>query len=38
METDLKKQKSRAKSSFTRAPNKLLILLEEQELPSRQEV
>lgn len=37
-ETVLKKQKSRAKSSFTRARNKLLFLLEEQELPSRREV
>ena len=37
-ETDLKKQKSRAKYSFTRARNKLLFWLEEQELPSRREV
>ena len=37
-ETDLKKQMSREKSSFTRARNKLLFLLEDQELPSRREV
>ena len=38
METALKKEKARAKSNFTRARNKLLSLIEAQELPSHRGV
>ena len=38
LEEEYKKDKARAKSNFSRAKNKLLSLLEQQELPSRREV
>ena len=38
METSLKREKARAKSDFTRSRNKLLFLIEKQELPSRGEI
>ena len=34
METEFKKDKTRAKSNFTRSRNKLLLLVEEQAMPS----
>ena len=38
LEAEFKKDKARAKSNFTRSRNKLFLLIEEQELPSRREV
>ena len=38
METSLKREKAREKSDFTRSRNKLLFLIEKQELPSRGEI
>ena len=38
METALKKEKARAKSNFTRAKNKILSLIEGEELPRRRSV
>ena len=38
LEVQFKKDKSRTKANFTRARNSLLMLLEEQDLPSRREV
>lgn len=38
LETEFKKDKSRAKSNFTRSRNKLLLLVEDHDLPSRHEV
>ena len=38
METEFKKDKARAKSNFTRSRNKLLILFELEDMPSRKEV
>ena len=35
LETEFKKDKARAKSNFTRSRNKLLLLVEEQAMPSR---
>ena len=37
-ETELKKNKARDKTKFTRYRNKLFLLLEEQDLPSRRAV
>ena len=38
LETKFKKDKARAKSNFTRSRNKLLILFEQDDMPSRKEV
>ena len=38
LETEFKKDKARAKSNFTRSRNKLLILFEQEDMPSRKEV
>ena len=38
MEAELKREKSRAKSNFTRAKNKVLFLIEQQEKPGRREI
>ena len=38
LEVQYKKDKSKTKANFTRARNSLLMLLEEQDLPSRREV
>ena len=38
LETEFKKDKARAKSNFTRSRNKLLILFEQEDIPSRREV
>ena len=38
LEAEFKKDKARVKSNLTRSRNKLLILIEKQELPSRREV
>ena len=38
LEAEYKKDKARVKSSFSRAKNRLIGLLEQQELPSRNEV
>ena len=35
LETEFKKDKARAKSNFTRSRNKLLILFEQEDMPSR---
>ena len=38
MEAELKRKKARAKSNFTRAKNKVLFLIKQQEKPGRREI